>query len=676
MAGKGLAKEKTKSKFILFLCGGLIGAAVFLAIYGFTPLDFLRDDWILGGFVEKDILQHYLGWLAYRNEPLAFPFCVATSINYPVGVSIAFTDSIPLFSLLFRLIAPVLPQTFQFFGLFVFICFFMQGGCAAVLLGLFLNGFAKPLIGSLLFVLNPILIERAFRHVALTAQFLLLIALYMYFDAKHQGRLISPWYIGLCALAISIHPYFVPMLLGVLFASLAEYSLKNKKLVKPLILLLASIAAVFAVAYSVGYFHTGASRTIGYGYFSMNLNSLFNPVSKGVESWSLLLPKWKQGLGTYEGFNYLGLGTLLLFGAMTVYYVIHAKKMKLWSRIREHWGLVFVCICLTVFAVSNVVSLNSFTLFSIAMPWKLIDLCSVLRASGRMFWVVNYLIVLSCCLFAARRIRAKYAVALLAVTVAVQAADMTPALCEKHRFFADVQPTFESPFVSEFWQEASGIYDNIFSFEAEGVKDALYLQLIAQQNGMTSNDQFFARYDAEIQNAAIEDVIARAQAGDIDKNTLYIMTREDLFFRYAGYFMDECLCAKVDRDWFVIAPWNDALRKIDFSNQEISIYDYLPLTIADYTDDDWTGGIWNKDPSLVCFYDNEYNREAIESARSFVIGGTEFNIQSLSYEDKGWILVKLDRNGELLRGIEPEIIKKGELLSENSSKPSAAKEQN
>ncbi len=639
----------------LFLLGGLLGAAVFLLVYGLVPLDVTRTDWIVGGYIDKDVLQHYLGWFAYRESPLAFPLCIATTINAPTGVSIAFTDSIPLFAVVFRLVEGILPASFQYFGLFVFACFFLQGGCAAMLVGLFVDGTLKPVLASLLFVLNPILLERAFRHTALTAQFLILLALYLYFDAKHKNAPPSLWFVALSALAILIHPYFVPMVLAVTFASAVEYGFKNKKVLHPLGTLIAAMLACVLAAYAIGYFHTGASRTIGYGYFSMNLNALFNPVSRGVDSWSLLLPHWKQGLGTYEGFNYLGLGTLLAFGAAVLDHLIHAKKRATWTRIKAHGGLLFACICLTVFAVSNVVVLNSFVLFSVELPWKLVDLLSMLRASGRLFWPVNYLIVLCAALFLCRRVKAKHATVALAAAVAIQAADSSPALLQKHRAFADVQPTYSSPFVSPFWATAAMEYGNIFSFEPEGIEDALYLQLLAAQNGMTSNDQFFARHDDALHTADVERMLDAVRAGNIDQDTLYITSDAGVFFRNMELFLDDCLCAQVDENWYVFAPWNDAVRRLDPSS--IEVYSDVPFTVADYSDDDWTGGVWNQDKNLICLYDNETNRARLDGATALRAGDAICEIVHVNYDDPGWILITLDQSGEALRGLELEIVR-------------------
>ena len=80
----------------------LKGVLVFLAVYGISPLDVANDAFCRGGYIEKDIQQHYAGWLFYRENAIEFPFCVTKAVNAPAGVSVAYTDSIPLLAALLR----------------------------------------------------------------------------------------------------------------------------------------------------------------------------------------------------------------------------------------------------------------------------------------------------------------------------------------------------------------------------------------------------------------------------------------------------------------------------------------------------------------------------------------------------------------------------------------------
>ena len=47
----------------LFLLGGLLGVLAFLLVFGVSPLDVTNDAFCRGGYIGKDIQQHYAGWL-------------------------------------------------------------------------------------------------------------------------------------------------------------------------------------------------------------------------------------------------------------------------------------------------------------------------------------------------------------------------------------------------------------------------------------------------------------------------------------------------------------------------------------------------------------------------------------------------------------------------------------
>ena len=159
-----------------FALGAALGVLVFLAVYGVSPLDVANDAFCRGGYIEKDIQQHYAGWLFYRENAIGFPFCVTKAVNAPAGVSVAYTDSIPLLAALLRPVANALGGTFQYFGWFTLTSFALQGGFGALLCGLFCESVPACAAGSLLFSASPILIERAFRHTSLGAQWLVLAA--------------------------------------------------------------------------------------------------------------------------------------------------------------------------------------------------------------------------------------------------------------------------------------------------------------------------------------------------------------------------------------------------------------------------------------------------------------------------------------------------------------------
>lgn len=445
MAGKKrmTVSEKNGRLASAFVCA-LIGALSFVFLYGLDSLDVTFDWWILNGYVEEDIIQHYAGWMAFRDSPLSFPLGLARNLGWPSGVAISFTDSLPLVSLVFKCFSWLLPETFQFFGWYTLACFVLQAVAAGLLAGLFTR---RPWeiwgIGAL-FSFSPILIERAFRHTALASQWLVLFALYLYFRAKKKGKF--PWeFLLLNFLCVGIHPYFLPMVCGILAAWTLEELWGLQKTRKPLLFFLGNLGLIGVSGWVLGLFGSGVSgASSGFGYYSMNLNALVNPSSLGMEGWSALLPTLPQTGGNYDGFNYLGLG-VLLFGCAAVMGKIQRliRERTLKAFCEKYAGLVVFFLFCCLFAVSNRVTLGERELFSIPLPGVIEKMCSVFRSSGRMFYPVYEMIFLAAGVFSVRiwkylpfsgiqdRKGQRAGAVALAVLLGLQLFDLSPAIAQK-----------------------------------------------------------------------------------------------------------------------------------------------------------------------------------------------------------------------------------------------------
>src|SRR5690554_985993 len=73
----------------------LLAAGMVLYLY---PSGFLAGQGAY--FVTGDAASHISGWLFFREDQWRFPLLHSVRLNAPEGVSIAFTDSIPLVALL------------------------------------------------------------------------------------------------------------------------------------------------------------------------------------------------------------------------------------------------------------------------------------------------------------------------------------------------------------------------------------------------------------------------------------------------------------------------------------------------------------------------------------------------------------------------------------------------
>lgn len=196
---------KALKKYRWPLTGALLGVLVFLAVYGVRVLDPTSVDWILNS-LSPDPAQHYLGWELFRRSPVHLPYIGANyNAVYPFRTSVLFTDSLPLAALFFKLLGGILPTRFQYFGWWGLLCYALQGGLAQAVIAriagvqptfgrddkskaaiaiIMSPGQTAKLWGSVLgagvLVLFPALTIRMFAHTALAANWLVLLALYLW----------------------------------------------------------------------------------------------------------------------------------------------------------------------------------------------------------------------------------------------------------------------------------------------------------------------------------------------------------------------------------------------------------------------------------------------------------------------------------------------------------------
>lgn len=633
-------QQKQRRTAVLFALGAVLSVLVFFAVYGRAPLDVANDAFCRGGYIEKDIQQHYAGWLFYRENALGFPFCVTNAVNAPAGVSVAYTDSISLLAALLRPVSNAVGGTFQYFGWFTLICFALQGGFGALLCGLFCESVPACAAGSLLFSTSPILIERAFRHTSLGAQWLVLAALYCYFCGRRQGRFGFPLLFAVNLLAVGIHPYFLPMTYAVTLALLLEYAVTTRHCGKPAVFLGCNLAATAVLGWALGLLY-GTATSGGqalYGYFSMNLNALWNPAGVNGVLYSRFLPAQNQVGGNYDAFAYLGLGVLI---ALPV--AMFAARGRLAGMLRRHWALCAVFAVLTAFAVSHVITANGVTLATLPLPASLIKLFSVFRSGGRLFWPVYYTLVLAAFAGLARLPRGTV---WITAAVVVQLWDISPALMQRHEAMVQAQQAdaFPTALESDFWQAASG-YETLYS--VQGLQDdALHLALFAADNGMTTNDPFAARYDEAALEAQRADLLAGLAEGQLTQNALYLFQDEGDFLQAVEPVQNAAWCGRVtSRDgscsWYVIAP---GLQGRTFDALCTPYGENYPLRLADYTDALWNRGVLDSTRKTVCFKDSPFARRKLQNAQYLCAGGQSYRIAELDDHDAGWLMVTLQIN--------------------------------
>ena len=504
--------------WVLFVCG-VIGAAAFFAVYGSLPLDVTNDHWILSGYVERDIIQHYAGWMAFRQSPWSWPLGLIPGFG---GTAVTFTDSIPWLSILFKAISPLLPETFQFFGPYILLNMVLQGVAAGLILSLFDR---RPWMiwgGTLLLVLSPVMLERAFRHTALSSHWLILFSIWLLLRARRTGKLGLGFGL-LSLLTIGIHPYILPMVYALFAVTIVELWLRRHSSWKRSLLLFTSSAALTLLAgFAIGAFSGGSAGAVGFGYYSMNLNAFFNPLSCGKLVWSQVMPVLPQTLGNYDGFNYPGLGILCFLLPALLFVLVRER-----GQFKNNAVLILACLCLTLFALSNVITLHDQVVFEYPLPQRLLELASIFRASSRMFYPVYYLIFVAVLWCLSRCGRAREV--LLILLLVIQLWDLSPVLTQKREFFREeaVEERYaaQTLYHADHWLDIGNHFTTIklladepyhFELAAYGAKHGSPMDMTMSARCAADLDAIYAGHLEELYQ------------GDVDDRTVYLTCNDEL----------------------------------------------------------------------------------------------------------------------------------------------------
>lgn len=545
----------------LLLLSIIIGFLWFLLLYGRYPLYFTNVYWIYnsGG----DLFQHQLGWEFFRQEPWHFPLGRIVNYGYPYGTYLTFMDSIPLFAFPFKLLSPLLTQHFQYLGIWELTSVIGQLFFGALILNEFSPSFFKNILGASLLVLSPPLIFRVFYHNSLTAQWILLAAIWFIF-LEYRHRLWRGAWLVLFSVALLVHLYFVAMLIPLWGVSLFfRYSREKKKW--GLILDVCSVLGIMLLAsYCLGYFSLKINdlADFGFGYYSWNLNEFINPLS-----YSSILNKMPLAVPEqYEGFSYLGLGNLIIF---SVAFLLYFQKDYSSRQLKFILPLIFISVLFILFAFSNKAFVNNFMMWEIHLPKFANNLCSAFRSSGRFIWPVFYFLVLFGLISVNRNL--KYSTPLLVLALVIQLIDIQPLYsAKKISGFSD----YHSPIQGEFWQEASKTNEHIVILPATQDLLSFYepIALYAQQNEMTLNWGYFSRADYKTIEKDGEQIWNDLLANKIDNKTLYLLWDPKFVLAAKESLSANMLVCKVDGYNVVLSKDN----KLVQNNIDLSHYCGLP----------------------------------------------------------------------------------------------------
>ncbi|MET0339521.1 MAG: DUF6311 domain-containing protein [Polyangiales bacterium] len=367
------------------------------------------------------------GFSFFRNAPLTWPLGSAPDLFHPFGTSVGFTDACPWAALLFRLLSPLLPSDFQYFGLWFWLCYVLQALVGTRITALSTDDRVQQALGGFLFALTPLLPARH-AHAALCGLFFVSAGLYLHLapvrDAAAARKLVKLALV-LSAWAAGTHGYLSVMLLALVLGMCARLALVERRLG----MLEAALAALAAVLVSVlvyalfGYigWRPTALTAEGFGDFSADLNALVNP--QGWSRWLRALPHQPR---QWEGFGYLGCGVLALL-ALRLGLWLAAPRAALRALVRS-WPLLLVVLAFTTYALSSRVAWNGIPVLDLERAYAgLTQLTGVFRSSGRFVWLLHLTLLAAAISAAARLFDRRLGRVLLLGAATAQAIELDPS---------------------------------------------------------------------------------------------------------------------------------------------------------------------------------------------------------------------------------------------------------
>jgi hypothetical protein len=399
--------------------GSLLGVVGFFWIYSST---YLTGEVPFFSPPSADVAQSLVGANYFLADywhwlPLKVP-----NLESPEGLSIVYTDSIPLLALIVRLVMGQGIAPLNYFGFWILFCFALQGAGAVYLLRSFgERRFVVLLLGSVLLLLMvPFLARQGFGHLALCGHFLLLFALGLAVRVVRDGVWLprAATFAALTAAAALVHPYLAAMVGGCCAIAALSIWVDRGRFWAAISGLIAAAGIMAVVALAAG-FTDAASTRGGFGTYSLNLLGPFWPQQSGL--FGANLPILDATRGQYEGYAYLGAGILLLVALSLAMLV--ARRREFWPRLQAGRVLILGMAVTYLFAASSVGYAGYVKLYDFSPAPSVFEL---FRASARFAWLPLYLGTAAAIITVARSLSRVAVLGILALAVAVQALDLAP----------------------------------------------------------------------------------------------------------------------------------------------------------------------------------------------------------------------------------------------------------
>lgn len=575
----------------------LLGALGFVLIYGVRILDVSYVAWVehAGG----DLTQSWYGWRFFSNSAWHWPLGLMEGVA-PDLTSIIYVDSVPIFNVIFKLFRGILPAESQFFGIWGIVCFMLSGLLGYELVYACTRKNAYSLCAAVFFIFNNIMIQRLYTHTALAANWIILLGILVVVKSSKliAGKKILAW-MGVFCVCVSVNIYYIPIL-GVLMFMYCIYDfLSDRQRWKESAGIFAgSMVAVFVPFYLYGGFYhmsAGDAAPSGLGYYCANINSLYNPMEYGLylTGYGRVLRTLPMATdGQYEGYAYLGAGLILLgIFAVAGLFFCDREKLRLYLRRNKLQLIIGIVTVLMLYVLSfgTIVSLNHRVLFTIPYPQFILKILAVFRSTGRFLWGVWDIYAVVVIASISKEYGRKAATFLVCLCILIQLYDLSYFGVNRHSIYAGEQQEYETALASGEWEQVLDGKKQMFMFNRAMLRlDSFYdIADKALDNGMSINDFYYSRRDAEAIDIAKDEEWSAIMNGGADNEKVYVfdLTEDVLNLEGKLYFY------RLDGIWIGTAERIDGVPEI----QRIELLESEEFRLSDghvEYDGLMTGGIY------------------------------------------------------------------------------------
>jgi len=420
-----------------------------ISLGGFYKLNPNNISWI-----EGDNLTSYIAQLFYLDDRWRFPLGLNPHYGLEQSTNLTYTGPSPILLIIQKFFLN--STEIQLFGIWILLNFTLHIYISLKIANLIGFGWIQSFLLSLLLT-SPFLILRTQMHFWLISQFLILWSFYNCIVFFKKNKLSLPSIVSVVFISYTINAYLLAMVI-VIHLSLAcvfFFDIKYKTHEAFKILGLCIITFLFALITIDGFkkqksLYESVKILVSstYGHHHFNLLSFINPSTGfGLEyfkeygrtppkEWPALINfsslnySLGNSWGDYEGFTYLGAGTVIF--VLTIFTLNHRQIFKLASD--RTWRVILLTgLLITMFSVTNRIGFGAHEItlpIPILAKWGL----SIFRSSGRFMWVIAYGLII----FAAWRLYkisdSKKVTIFLIFCVSLQVVDLYKPLHQIHHF--------------------------------------------------------------------------------------------------------------------------------------------------------------------------------------------------------------------------------------------------